>query len=187
MLGRIIDIFTVSSAIILLAMSFQKLSVSENTGPQVLAAATTERFVFDVGKIDLNQLLADVNSKRSIFGNNSLKASRKLSDIASLRARDLVNREYYSHISPDGLYYYDLLREAGVRTGYSCENLDIVFGADGTRVLADWLTSNSGHKECVLDPRINSAGYAVESMGKVSHGSETIESFMVVAIHAQMQ
>lgn len=150
---------------------------------QKVLSATNFRFPEPSGNPDPNAILEKVNLVRSENGLSPLRPNIRLSEIAQSRAKDMSDRGYYAHKNPDGLYYYDFLKD-GFSSGssYSCENLDLGFTLLTDTYVSDWLNSDKGHRKCLLEDRVTDAGYAVATIDKLS-GSQT--AYVVVAIHAQ--
>lgn len=70
------------------------------------------------------------------------------------------------------------------KTDYSCENLSLVFVPDSEEFIKQWLTSTQGHRECMTNPDLTTAGYAVTKMMLLQHGGTQTTAYVVVAIHA---
>jgi uncharacterized protein YkwD len=157
--------------------------------PHLLASAISPQpttpapaFVAPSGLPNPNDIYSLVNRERLLKGLSPLERDAALSRIAQQRAQDMTDRHYYNHQSPDGLYFYDLIRQANHQVAYACENLDLAYTLNATSYVSDWLLSAKGHRECLLDNRVTSAGYAVTSYQ--APGSPT-SGYIVVAIHAQ--
>ncbi len=150
--------------------------------PQVLAASDV-RFPALPEAPDTNQVFELVNQARVAHGNKSLVANERLGQLAAARAADMAAKQYYSHLSPDDKYYYDYLSEYGVKTNYSCENLDLVFVLDNTAVINDWLNSTKGHHECMLGDNLVEAGYATTPITLLDYAGQPTHAYVVVAIH----
>lgn len=132
---------------------------------------------------DPNHVFELVNKERLLQGSLVLKANAKLGVVAAERAADMAKRQYYAHKNPDGQYYYDLFPLHGVSAHYSCENLDIVFVPDITMFTREWLASTKGHRNCMINPTLTEAGYAVTKMMLLEYGGKEVPAYLVVAIH----
>ena len=159
-----------------------KANDNQTTQQQVLSA-TTVKFKELSGKPSPNEIFERVNAIRVESGLEPLTPNTKLAEVAEARAKDMSNRGYYAHKSPDGLYYYDYLKD-GFSSGssYSCENLDLGFTLSADTYVSDWLNSDKGHRKCMLENRVTDAGYAVATIDKLSGGQP---AYVIVAIHAQ--
>lgn len=155
--------------------------------PQVKAAQT--EVVQDVqfsampDTPDPNQVFDLVNKVRVAQGSKPLVANSKLGKVASVRANDMAKRQYYAHKNPDGKYYYDFFPENSLKTDYSCENLDIVFVPDANMFINEWLASTKGHRQCMINPDLTHAGYAVTKMMLLQYDGKEVPAYLVVAVH----
>lgn len=150
---------------------------------QAVKAASTVSFTQQSEVLDPNQIFALVNKERLKNSSVALVANEKLGTIATTRASDMVKRQYYAHKDPDGKYYSDYFGQNGITADYSCENLDLIFIPDGRTVITDWLASNSGHRECILNNNLTQAGYAAVKMTYIGYSGKEIPAYLVVAIH----
>jgi uncharacterized protein YkwD len=161
------------------------LSFSSKKIPaQSVQAATTVRFAVEPDSPDPNELLTLVNQQRVQQGLPVVVANEKLASVASTRAADMVLRQYYAHKDLGGKYYYDYFADHGVEVSYSCENLDMLFVADNSQAIRDWLASNKGHRECLLNPNITTAGYAIVPTTRLNHQENETSAYIVVVIHS---
>ncbi len=152
--------------------------------PQVKSASTSDlRFSSKEGAPDPNEIFKLVNRARQSQGLEALLANSELSIVAEERASDMAANNYYAHQSPGGKFYYDAFESKGFYTEYSCENLDLEFTKDPAVYVSDWLESSS-HRDCLLNPAVAEAGYAViQTKDSLVEGSLE-PTFIVVAIHS---
>jgi uncharacterized protein YkwD len=129
--------------------------------------------------LSAHELLRQVNQQRKNRKLKELNEDTRLNAVAQQRFDDMVQRQYYSHINPDGKYFYDLFPAQLIKADYSCENLDVEFTVDESRYVSDWLHSTKGHKECMLNPNVTSAGYAVGLFSQTAGD----RIYLVVGIH----
>ncbi len=134
---------------------------------------------------DPNETLRYVNQLRLTHGLPELKPDTQLGLVASARAADMVARQYYAHKNPDGSYYYDYFKNYGVTSGYSCENLDLIFVPNQDQIMGDWLASTSGHQECMMHPKTNKAGYAAVRLTLINFDGSESAAYIIVAVHSQ--
>lgn len=131
---------------------------------------------------DPNAIFDLVNAQREKHGLKPLTKSAALSKAAQQRAVDMQTNNYYAHQGSDGRFFDDLLDSSLYSQSYACENLDLQFSVQPNRYVNDWLGSRSGHKECLLNADVASAGYAVVEVAP-TNGAD-VSAFIVVAIHA---
>jgi uncharacterized protein YkwD len=169
------------AASVVMYRSLQPVPVTAT--PQV-AAASTFRFRIHPDSPDPNQVFMRANQIRLQNGAYPLQANPKLAALADARAQDIAQRQYYAHRDPDGHLYYDLFDQYGIKTDYSCENLDLAFTPDPEVALSDWLASSKGHRECLTNPTLTQAGYAAIKMTLLEHDGHNIPAYVVVAIQS---
>lgn len=137
---------------------------------------------------NVDAMLQRINEARTQAGRPILRADVKLNELAHMRANDMVSRQYYAHESPDKTFFNDYFQQYDISATYACENLDLTITSDPNQVVQDWMNSNHGHRECVLSPNIDEAGYAVELYTDAPVDSATdTPIYVVVAIHANAQ
>jgi uncharacterized protein YkwD len=154
-----------------------------NSAEEVLAASSEQQAI-PTDVLNADTIEAGVNLERTKRGLQSVKIDPRLTAIAEVRAYDMKQRGYYAHKNPDGLYYSDLIIQAGIKHAYSCENLDINYGTNYMMYINDWLNSRAGHRECMLNGSVGSAGYAVISLEGEGLKQGLQNAYIVVAIHA---
>jgi uncharacterized protein YkwD len=129
-----------------------------------------------------NTILELVNAERTARGLGPLQANSELEEVAQQRANDMSVNVYYAHQNSTGGFYDDIMRARGMKTDYSCENLELSFDSRPEIYINDWLASNRGHRLCLLNQRATQAGYAV-AVVDLPNG-EAKQSIVVVAIHS---
>lgn len=175
----------------IVAYSFFALYASTNlnnqpqlsTKPPVTANAPGVQFIAQPNTPNPNTILSLVNQQRMAAGQTALIADARLEKIASARAADMVKRNYYGHRSPDGLYFYDVMKSNGLNANFSCENLDLMPSVSEQKAINDWLESTTGHKECLLNSTVGKAGYAATEFDQVFQEGKLTTLYVVVAIH----
>ncbi|HEY7728030.1 MAG TPA: CAP domain-containing protein, partial [Candidatus Eisenbacteria bacterium] len=80
----------------------------------------------------------------------------RVAAVAEGHSRDMVDRSYFSHVSPDGETPWDRLAAAGI--SYSAAGENIAYGyPTGSAVLAAWLGS-PGHRANIENPSFTRHG-----------------------------
>ena len=102
-----------------------------------------------------SEMLARVNAARRSAGLAPLRRSPDLDRAAQEHARDLLERGYFEHVSPEGATPMSRASAAGYR-GLVSENLHRRTGSTEA-VLDDWLRS-PGHRRNLLDPGASDLG-----------------------------
>lgn len=110
-------------------------------------------FFADITK---TSLINFTNQKRIALGISPLKENSKLAQAAYLKARDMLEKDYFSHFSPEGLSPWYWLKLAGYDYLIAGENLAIGF-LDSKEVYQAWLESPT-HKANLLNEKYEEMG-----------------------------
>jgi hypothetical protein len=113
-------------------------------------------FFADLTKANLIEL---TNTARKYFGLQPLKESPLLNEAAYLKAKDMIEKGYFSHYSPQGIAPWYWLKISGYNYQLAGENLAIGF-LDPEQVYQAWMDSPS-HKKNILNPDYQEIGIAV--------------------------
>lgn len=114
------------------------------------------------------QLTNDARASNKV---KSLKTNSKLTNAASLKAKDMLSKGYFAHVSPQKVTPWYWVNKAGYKYTSAGENLamDFVTAEDVTQA---WLKSPS-HRKNLLNSRYVDIGVAVSS-GKIDNMNTTI-------------
>jgi len=104
-------------------------------------------------------LIELLNQERKSSGLQSLKENTVLDNAASLKAQDILEKDYFSHQSPEGVSPWHWFKIAGYNYKIAGENLAIGF-LDSGEVNRAWLDSPS-HKANLLNSNYKDVGIAV--------------------------
>lgn len=113
-------------------------------------------FFADISKVALINL---VNEERISLGLNPLKESEKLNTGAYLKAKDMIEKDYFSHQGPENITPWYWFLKIGYNYKYAGENLAVGF-IDSEEVYKGWFNSIS-HKRNLLNPKYKEVGIAV--------------------------
>ncbi|MDO8486279.1 MAG: CAP domain-containing protein [Candidatus Staskawiczbacteria bacterium] len=113
-------------------------------------------FFADITKTVLMNL---INKERSSLGISPLIENQKLDQAAELKAKDILEKDYFSHQSPDGITPWYWFLKTGYNYKYAGENLAIGF-LNSEDVFRAWIGSAS-HKENIINPNYKEIGTAV--------------------------
>lgn len=107
------------------------------------------------------EILSLVNEQRAAAGLSALVLDTKLNEVATAKAKDMDDNNYFSHTSPTYGSPFDMLKTFGVSYRTAGENI-----ASGQRsaqqVMNDWMNS-SGHRANILN-----SGYTKLGVGYVN-------------------
>jgi len=105
------------------------------------------------------QVVMATNDVRQAQGLTLLAEDSALSRAAQARARDMAQRNYFSHRDPEGEYVWPSVRKQGYAFTRVAENIAVNYeSADA--VLKGWLDS-SGHRANIMDDRFRDIGVGV--------------------------
>jgi hypothetical protein len=127
-----------------------------------------------------NSLIELTNKTREKFNLPKLKENPILDQAAYLKAKDMFEKNYFSHYSPQGTSPWYWFKAVGYRFQSAGENLAIGF-LDSEEVHQAWLNSSS-HRANILNPNYQEIGLAV-----VKGKFEGNETFLVVQLFATPQ
>ena len=128
----------------------------------------------DANNGSMNELVARINDLRRNHGLGTFNYNAKLSFAALKHSRDMWERRYFSHTTPEGVTYADRIRESGYLTPtsvtcaclqYGCTCAPYYFlGENLARgqltvdtVLTDWMNSPS-HRKNLLNSEFDEVG-----------------------------
>src|SRR3989344_923338 len=133
----------------------------KSTLPSVLGIQTN---------ITVEQLVALTNQKRAESGLSPLTLNDQLSNAASLKAADMLEKDYWAHNSPDGNTPWVFIKQAGYSYTYAGENLAKGFNS-AEEVVNAWMESPK-HRDNMLFKNYSDVGFSVVS-GKLG-GQDTV-------------
>ena len=103
-------------------------------------------------------LLADTNIARNNEKLGALSLNPSLSQAASEKAQDMIDKGYWSHTSPNGTQPWYWIEQVGYNYQEAGENLAKNFTTAGSTISA-WMNSPT-HRENVLNPNYQEVGFA---------------------------
>jgi len=93
---------------------------------------------------EIQDLVERINDHRAALGRPTLKWDERLAALALRHSTDMVRRDFFDHINPDGDDPFDRMDHAGIRFSRAGENL--AWGqATGAQVFEGWMNSG-GHR-----------------------------------------
>jgi hypothetical protein len=101
-------------------------------------------------------LVAFANSDRRALGQRTLVLNPVLSQAAHLKAADMAQRDYFAHVSPEGVEPWHWFREVGYRYRAAGENLAVNY-YDSQALHRAWMDS-PGHRDNILREQFTEIG-----------------------------
>ncbi|MEB3236053.1 MAG: CAP domain-containing protein [Candidatus Sericytochromatia bacterium] len=104
---------------------------------------------------------------RQLAGVAALARLDLLDRIARFRSTDMALRGYFSHIDPNGVTPFEVMRRMGARYGMASEIIawNTTSGDAGPVAAVHGGLASIGHREAMLDERHRHAGIGVASDG----------------------
>jgi len=110
-------------------------------------------------QISPDEVVRLANEKRASEGLSPLRQDPLLSQAALAKGTDMLNRDYWSHVAPDGTEPWSFFANVGYEYKYAGENLARDFSNPKDAVDA-WIASPT-HRANMLSPKYNDIGVAV--------------------------
>ncbi|ACV64239.1 SCP-like extracellular [Desulfofarcimen acetoxidans DSM 771] len=121
---------------------------------------------------DEQQMLSLVNQERAKAGLKALQADMNIVKVARLKAKDMINLNYFDHNSPTYGSPFDMMKQFGISYGYAGENLA---GASTVQSAHTNLMNSSGHRANILGANYNKVGIGIVDGGK--YGKMFVQMF----------
>lgn len=113
------------------------------------------------------EILKLINKVRADHGLSQLQVVQSLTDIARTRSNDMVSRGYFSHYSPEGTTFFNIMRNAGIGWSNAGENLGNAtpagYGSPSAFINA-WMNSAS-HRDNMLRGHYRLVGVGIVDGG----------------------
>ncbi len=110
-------------------------------------------------QISVDEVIRLTNEKRLTTGVGSLSYNAQLAAAAKAKGEDMLSRDYWAHVAPDGTQPWKFFTDAGYRYQFAGENLAKDFSNPQSAVEA-WMASPS-HKDNLLSSKYDEIGVAV--------------------------
>jgi uncharacterized protein YkwD len=109
-----------------------------------------------------NAMLDLINKERKSRGLTELIPDESLRFVALEHAKDMAERGYFSHFTPEGLSPFDRMERAGISYNFAGENLAL---APDVRIAMDGLMKSPGHRANILSRNFGRVGIGVIDLG----------------------
>lgn len=153
------SIMVIASLLVLFQMA---INYSSKLGPDVLGYASS---------ISREEVARLTNQKRVAAGLSELKFNETLSSAAYTKGIDMINKDYWAHVAPDGTQPWSFFNRFGYKYRYAGENLARDFSTASSAVDA-WMNSPS-HRDNILNSKYKEIGIGIVE-GDLSGSDTTI-------------
>jgi uncharacterized protein YkwD len=100
------------------------------------------------------------NRERTSNGLTNLIENQLLHSIAEERARDMLEKDYFGHVSPTGEQASDVAQRIGYRYKIIAENIASGMFLTNQKIVDGWMQS-PGHRKNILSPEVKELGVSV--------------------------
>lgn len=122
---------------------------------------------------DEQTLLNYVNSARKSAGVAALKFDMNLVKVARLKAKDMVDKNYFSHQSPTYGSPFDMMKQYGISFKTAGEN---IAGNQTVKGAFDAWMRSAGHKRNILNGSFNYCGFGIAA--SKTYGKILVQQFI---------
>jgi len=112
------------------------------------------------GPITKEAIVRLTNEVRSANGLEELNENRLLDSVAEERARDMLKKAYFGHVSPTGQRASDVALRTGYEYRIIAENIAQGLFPTNQRLIDRWMQS-PGHRRNIFSPGIRDIGVAI--------------------------
>ncbi len=109
--------------------------------------------------VSTDELLALTNQKRQENGLPPLSLNGQLGSAALNKANDMLSKNYWAHIAPDGTTPWYFIKNSGYSYIYAGENLARGYNS-ASDVLNAWMASPT-HRDNIMSSKYQNVGFAV--------------------------
>jgi uncharacterized protein YkwD len=121
------------------------------------------------------------NNVRVFNGLATLSENQFLNTIAEERAKDMLEKQYFDHISPTGEQASDLAQRVGYPYKVIAENIASGMFLTNQKIIDGWMQS-PGHRKNILSPEVREIGVSVMK-GRMS-GQDTWVSVQIFGLQS---
>ena len=114
-----------------------------------------------------------INQKRTSAGLSKLKIDDEVQNVARIKARDMVDNNYFSHTSPTYGSPFNMLKS--FKVSYRTAGENIAGNSSNSKAVEAWMNSE-GHKANILNSSFNYTGVGVISGSK--YGKIYVQMFI---------
>jgi uncharacterized protein YkwD len=153
-----------------LALGLMAIQVVEHVHTQTVAASHREVLAYATN-VSITDLLASTNQSRAANGLGALSLNSKLNSGAQSKANDMIAKNYWSHVAPDGTQPWAFFTAAGYQYSRAGENL--AYGFDNSAQTEDAWMNSSGHRANVLGD-YTEVGFGIANGDNYQGGPNTV-------------
>ena len=111
-------------------------------------------------KLTTEDVIKLTNTARAVNGLPPLAENQLLNSIAESRARDMLEKQYFAHVSPTGQQASDIAQDIGYHYKIIAENIGSGDFYTNQKIVDSWMQS-PGHRANILSAEVQEIGAAV--------------------------
>jgi uncharacterized protein YkwD len=131
--------------------------------------------------LNVEAIITLTNNARALNGLPPLRANLLLNTIAESRAKDMLEKQYFAHVSPTGQQASDIAQSVGYQYKIIAENIGSGDFYTNKKIVDGWMQS-PGHKRNILSPEVEEIG-AAALKGRMN-GMETYISVQIFGLQS---
>jgi uncharacterized protein YkwD len=131
--------------------------------------------------LNVEAIITLTNNARALNGLPPLRANLLLNTIAESRAKDMLEKQYFAHVSPTGQQASDIAQSVGYQYKIIAENIGSGVFYTNKKIVDGWMQS-PGHRRNILSPEVEEIG-AAALKGRMN-GMETYISVQIFGLQS---
>jgi uncharacterized protein YkwD len=149
--------------------------------PKVESAGNSIAYSVAREELTREAIITLTNNARAQNGLPSLKENQLLNIIAEARAKDMLEKQYFAHVSPAGQQASDMAQSVGYRYKVIGENIGSGDFYTNQKIIDNWMQS-PGHRRNILSTEVEEIGASV-LRGKMK-GAETYITVQIFGLQS---
>ena len=142
----------------------QNISQKSETIPEENNVTLTE---------DEKEVFNLINEERRKAGISELKIDMEVQNVARVKAKDMVDNNYFSHTSPTYGSPFDMMKKFGI--SYKTAGENIAGNSSNSGAVKAWMNSE-GHRANILNSSFNYTGIGI--VGSSKYGKMFVQMFI---------
>lgn len=155
--------------------------VVQSLSPEVITPLNPAGYRPSQDVLTSDAIITLTNNARALNGLPALKTNLLLNAIAESRAKDMLEKQYFAHVSPVGQQASDIAQSVGYHYKIIAENIGSGNFYTNQKVVDGWMQS-PGHRRNILSPEVEEIGAAVLK-GRMN-GMETYISVQIFGLQS---
>ena len=128
---------------------------------ETLPSIVNSKFLDNHDDLTVENIIDATNNERIKLNMTPFKFNPKLLSSSKRKTEDMINKQYFEHVSPDGKSVSDLGSEVGYNYIIMGENLALGDFTDSADLLEAWMNS-PGHRANILNPNYQELGVYIK-------------------------